>query len=115
MNLLVHSSVPPESVLPMLKNTILARSPSAIVEQEVLETQLAKSLFRERLMAALSGFFGVIAVLLAVVGLYGLISFLVTQRRAEIGIRMALGARPSALLAMLVGDAAGLLLIGIPV
>jgi predicted permease len=114
MNLLVHSSVPADSVLPMVKNSILSGFPNAIVEQEVLETQLAKSLFRERLMAMLSGFFGVIAVLLAVVGLYGLISFLVTQRRAEIGIRLALGARRRTVIGMLVSDAIRLLLIGLP-
>ena len=51
-----------------------------------------ESLLRERLMATLSGFFGGLAVLIATIGLYGVMSYTVARRRNEIGIRMALGA-----------------------
>jgi ABC-type antimicrobial peptide transport system permease subunit len=56
--------------------------------------QVDKSLIRERLMTTLSGLFGVLAVLLAIIGLYGLISYTLARRANEIGIRVALGARP---------------------
>ena len=64
-------------------------------------------------MAMLSGFFGLLAALLAMVGLYGVISYLVARRRTEIGIRLALGARPGQVLTMVMREAARLIIIGI--
>jgi ABC-type antimicrobial peptide transport system permease subunit len=63
-------------------------------------------------VAALMGFFGLIAILLSAAGIYGLIAYSVAERRREIGIRMALGARPSQVLAMVVKLAAFLVAIG---
>jgi ABC-type antimicrobial peptide transport system permease subunit len=66
-------------------------------------------------MAALSGFFGGLAVLIATIGLYGVMSYMVARRRMEIGIRMALGADRGTVVRMVVGDAARLLALGLVV
>ena len=64
-------------------------------------------------MATLSGFFGALATILAMVGLYGVISYMVVRRRNEIGVRMALGANRSNILGMVLREAAILLGIGL--
>jgi ABC-type antimicrobial peptide transport system permease subunit len=75
-----------------------------------LHSEIADSLLRERLMATLSGFFGFLAALLASIGLYGVMAYIVARRRGEIGIRMALGADRRNVLG-LIGTECGKLLI----
>jgi putative ABC transport system permease protein len=69
-----------------------------------LEQDLNASVAQERLLAMLAGFFGVIALLLSGVGLYGVSSYAATRRRAEIGIRLALGGRPHAVVRAMLGQ-----------
>jgi ABC-type antimicrobial peptide transport system permease subunit len=70
-----------------------------------LKEQVDRSLSTERLLARLSGAFGTLALLLSLVGLYGVMSFVVTQRTREIGIRLALGASPRSALWLVLRDA----------
>src|SRR5205823_12877691 len=72
-------------------------------------------LVTERLMAWLSGFFGVLAMLIAAIGLYGVMSYLVTRRRIEIGVRMALGAEPRTVIRMMFAECGVLLASGIAI
>jgi ABC-type antimicrobial peptide transport system permease subunit len=67
----------------------------------------------ERTLALLSGFFGILALLLASIGLYGLLAYSVERRRGEIGVRLALGARPGDVLAMIVRETAVLVVAGL--
>src|SRR5439155_2922911 len=71
-----------------------------------LDVKIRDSLYTERLLAVLSEAFGVLATLLAAIGLYGVVAYSVARRTAEIGIRMALGAVPRDVLALILKDAA---------
>jgi ABC-type antimicrobial peptide transport system permease subunit len=73
---------------------------------KTLERQTEESFARERLLAWLTTYFGGFAVLLACIGLYGLMSYGVTQRTAEMGLRMALGAQPAAVRWLVVRESA---------
>jgi predicted permease len=84
-----------------------------LFEIRTLAEEMNAALIRERLIASLSGFFGILAMLLASIGLYGLLAFSVVQRTGEIGIRMALGARPGAVMWMVTREALLLVLIGV--
>jgi len=86
-------------------------NPSISLQFDTMKTQIRESLLRERLMATLSGFFGGLAALLATIGLYGVMSYMVARRKNEIGIRMALGAGRGDVVAMVMREA-GLLLAG---
>jgi ABC-type antimicrobial peptide transport system permease subunit len=78
-----------------------------------IEDQIDAALTQERLVATLSGFFGVLALLLAALGLYGVTAYAVSRRRAEIGLRMALGAAPSGVVSMVLRRVSLLVGVGI--
>jgi ABC-type antimicrobial peptide transport system permease subunit len=82
------------------------------LEFHSLAEQVDDSLVQERLLATLSAFFGGLALLLAMIGLYGAVSYGVTQRRSEFGIRIALGAAPGSILRLVMRDVAVMLLGG---
>jgi predicted permease len=88
-------------------------NPAIAIQYHSVREQLAQSLTRERLMATLSGFFGGLAVLIATVGLYGVMSYMVARRRIEIGLRLALGADSGSVLRMIVREAGVLLAAGL--
>jgi ABC-type antimicrobial peptide transport system permease subunit len=79
----------------------------------VLTTQIKESLMRDRLMATLAGAFGFLAGSLAVLGLYGVIAYMVARRRNEIGVRIALGASRGRVIGLVLREAVVLLAIGL--
>ena len=81
-------------------------------EFAVLKEEVQAQMVRDKLMAMLSGFFGLLAVLLATVGLYGVIAYLVASRRGEIGIRIALGAERKQVVGLIMREAGRLLAVG---
>jgi predicted permease len=101
----------PLALIPGVKSAIAEVNPNVSLQFTTLAAQVDESLTRERLLAALSGFFGALALLLATIGLYGVMSYNVARRRNEIGIRMALGAQQQGVLRMVLREVA--LLIGI--
>jgi len=116
---LIRSRIGTAAVTESVRRTITEASPSAGIRFAAMSEMTAQSISRERLMATLSGFFGLTALALAVVGVYGVVSYTATSRQREIGIRLALGARSTDVMRTVlvrlavtggVGLAAGLLL-----
>jgi predicted permease len=94
----------PGSLLRPVGALLRDAAPGAVFELRTLSDQVAASLLRERLLATLAAFFGGLALLLAVLGLYGTVAYSVARRSSEIGIRMALGAPGRRVVRMVLGD-----------
>ncbi|HET8551806.1 MAG TPA: ADOP family duplicated permease [Gammaproteobacteria bacterium] len=114
MQLIVHTNIAPASLAKSLRKAIAAVKPSvAIYGVQTMHARLARSLGnREQTMALLLAFGG-IALALAVVGVYGVLSYAVGQRVTECGVRLALGALPGDLLWLIIRDGLKLLAIGL--
>ena len=115
MQVLVRSKLPMETVKAAIRRTVQELSSGISFDFEGLQDQIRQSLLAERLLATLSGFFGALAVVLAMIGLYGVMSYTVAERTSEIGIRMALGARRADVTAMILRKAAMLVVAGLAV
>jgi putative ABC transport system permease protein len=113
MQVLVRSKLPMETVEAAIRRTVREVSSGISFNFVGLQDQIRQSLLAERLLATLSGFFGALAVVLAMIGLYGVMSYTVAERTSEIGIRMALGARRADVTAMILRKAATLLVAGL--
>jgi putative ABC transport system permease protein len=109
----LRTASPPFTVVPAVQDAVAGVNQEIPLEFRSLSEQVNDSLVQERLLATLSAFFGGLAVLLAIIGLYGAISYLVTQRRIEFGIRSALGAQPVSILQLVMRDVVTVLLIGL--
>jgi len=101
----VRSQLEPASLMASLRRASADVNPGITLEFHDLRREIDNSLLRERLLATLSGFFGVLAILLAAIGLYGVIAYGVARRTNEIGIRMALGAIRWRIVRMIVSEA----------
>ena len=103
----------PNAVRPAIERAVAELNPAIDVNMRIIKESVSNGLVRERLMAALSAAFGALAGLLAAVGLYGVLSYTVTRRSNEIGIRLAMGASRLSVLRMVIVEAGWLVGIGL--
>jgi predicted permease len=112
----LRTSIDPEVVTPDVRRTVRELLKTVSVKSvTTLTDQVDASIVPERLIATLSLWFGALGALLAAIGLYGLLAYTVARRINEIGIRMALGATRSDATRMVLGDALGMVCMGLAV
>ena len=112
----VRTRVAPDAMVSILRRTIRNIDPQlALADIHVMGELVSEATARRRFQTTLLTAFGVVALALAAVGLYGLMSYTVRQRTREIGVRLALGARTSDVLLLVAGQGAKVTLLGIPV
>lgn len=108
------TSIPPGTLEPLLTKTLAAVDANlTITSVRTMKEQVALSFDRERAVASLAGLFGIVALLLAAVGMYGVTAYAVARRTSEIGIRMALGADRAKVVTMVLRGASTSVLIGL--
>jgi putative ABC transport system permease protein len=112
-HIMIRSDLAPVAVGAAVRQALAQKHPNVIVETDDFQQGIRDGLIEERLMAMLSGFFGALAVLLAVIGLYGVMSYIVAMRWNEIGIRMALGASRNHVVGIVLKQTSRMLVLGV--
>jgi ABC-type antimicrobial peptide transport system permease subunit len=113
-NFEIRTSIGASAIVPELRTAVKEVAPHmTIVGIKPLATLIDESLLRERIIARLSAMFGALAVLLASIGLYGVLSYSVSRRTNEIGIRMAIGALPKRIVSMVLRETMIVVLAGV--
>jgi ABC-type antimicrobial peptide transport system permease subunit len=105
ISVVVRSAVGPQAVAQELRNTVTTLDPTLPVDVDTLGQSVAKLAEQPRFSAALLSLFAVVGLFLTAIGIYGVVSLLVSQRTQEIGIRMALGAAPTTVVRMMLWQA----------
>jgi ABC-type antimicrobial peptide transport system permease subunit len=109
----LRTAADPQAILPAIREVVAQVNTNLpLFDVKTESQQIDRLLFQERLVARLAGFFGLLALVLACVGLYGLLSYEVSRRTREIGIRMALGAPSGSVLKMVLGQGIVLAMVG---
>ena len=112
---LIRSRAPLGSTMAGIRQVMTGMQQGLLVEFRVLDVQVARTVLRERLMATVSGAFGVLAIVLSAIGLYGVMAYMVTRRQNEIGVRLALGAGRDHVLRLVFSEAGRLVAVGLAV
>lgn len=111
--IMIHAETPHATTVANVKQRLSHRFPEMVIEFIDFPARIQDGLVRERMMAILSGFFGGLAAVLSMVGLYGVVSYMVERRRNEIGIRVAIGAQKNQVIGLILRDAGWMLIVGI--
>ena len=110
----VRTRIKPEAMIPALRSAVQSVDKDLpLLDIRTQEEQIADNAKQERLFASLTGGFGVLALILSCIGIYGIMAYAVSRRINEIGIRMALGAQSGKVLGMVLGEASWLTLMGV--
>jgi len=113
-NFLVRYSGDAGQIVPAVRRAIAEVNPNVLVSSvSTLNEQVEESTANQRLIARLSAFFGLLAAFLVCIGIYGLLSYAVARRTSEIGVRMALGARRSSVLWLILREILVLVVVGV--
>ena len=113
-NVLVRSHLPPAAVAPLVREALRTIDPDLpLLQPEALTTRIAQTVADRKLGLVLLGGFAALALVLASLGVYSVMAHLVAFRTSEIGLRMALGASPAAVMRMVLGHGRRLTLVGI--
>lgn len=116
LNLVVRTRVRPDAIIQPVRQILAQLDPALpFTEIDTMSEEVDASTAAEQLTASLASIFGALAAALAAIGIYGLLAYVVAQRRREIGIRMALGARPADIAEMIGLQALWMVAIGIAV
>jgi putative ABC transport system permease protein len=116
MNVVMRTERPLDAIAPAIRAAVKAADPALpIVQMRTMEQVIDASVTRQRFLSLLLGLFAAVALTLAAIGTYGILSYMVTEREREIGIRVALGAGNGQVMQLVLRQGLGITLLGITI